>query len=642
MWRKIPDLKLLIGLTIIAAMIFAIACNSGDEPAASDAPQQSESPTETPTSQAASPSSGISTNALPRSSSTPALTTSAPTRVAAPLATSKRTDADAPSGHLIIAVQSVGTPNGLPRFCTAGCAEIIYLSGATDVLFNSKATPESTATFEPMLALDFSLDSSLEFGTFNLRKGVMFHDGWGEMTADDVAFSFNDANSVTNSDSIHGQARDFAPLIRSLEALDTYTVQLNFVNFDSRGILHRFSKFWQTAGIVSEKVFKETGVDGMQDIYVGVGPFVIDQWNRNDGIFMHANPDYYGTDLGLGPFVQNVTWIEVPSSPSRRAMLESGEVQIASVSHKDILELTDQGFKAQKKGLLNTIDSISFTGNYWEKFSPLSGAELQRDRNTSKPWVGDPFEGGGDFDNDTASMTTSRLVRNALAWAINRDELVQQLLSGVGSVNYQPYLSIRHPNHKAEWNWGTDIDKAKSMFAEAGYESGFEMELWVGTNDLESEIGGSVGAGWQEHLGVKGNLIRTSYSSYRPGLATRSTDIPFIGCGEETKSNFPYDWAHGFLMSSISAGEYGVGMEIPWASETYVEMLNEIDKDSREAFASAFYQNNADNALCVGIFERPIWPIFAPDTMVNGDWDMRPMADDTLSTINNIRSIKLK
>jgi len=71
-------------------------------------------------------------------------------------------------------------------------------------------------------------------------------------------------------------------------------------------------------------------------------------------------------------------------------------------------------------------------------------------------------------------------------------------------------------------------------------------------------------------------------------------------------------------------------------------MVNEIDKDSREALASAFYQNNADDALCVGIFERPLWPIFAPDAMVDGDWDMRPMANDTLSTINNIRSIKLK
>ena len=52
------------------------------------------------------------------------------------------------------------------------------------------------------------------------RSNVEFHHGWGPMTAADVAFSYNDANSVTNPESIHGQAGDFAPLIQSMEAID--------------------------------------------------------------------------------------------------------------------------------------------------------------------------------------------------------------------------------------------------------------------------------------------------------------------------------------------------------------------------------------------------------------------------------------
>ena len=76
------------------------------------------------------------------------------------------------SGTLIIAVASVNAPNGLPRYCTAGCSETIYLSGITETLFNSKANPDGTVSTEPMLALDFTLDPSLEFGAFNLRRGV--------------------------------------------------------------------------------------------------------------------------------------------------------------------------------------------------------------------------------------------------------------------------------------------------------------------------------------------------------------------------------------------------------------------------------------------------------------------------------------
>ena len=142
--------------------------------------------------------------------------------------------ADAPKGALTIAVGSVDSPNGLPRFCTAGCAETIYISGIAEVLFNSIATPDGQATTEPLLALDFTLDPSLEFGDFSLREGVQFHGDWGEMTAADVAFSFNDANSVTNPESIHGQAGDFAPLIQSMEDVDKYTIRLNYRNYDSR------------------------------------------------------------------------------------------------------------------------------------------------------------------------------------------------------------------------------------------------------------------------------------------------------------------------------------------------------------------------------------------------------------------------
>ena len=145
---------------------------------------------------------------------------------------------------MVIAVAGVNSLNGLPRFCTAGCSETIYHAGITEVLFNSVALPDGTAGTEPLLALDFTLDPSLEFGDFTLREGVQFHGDWGEMTADDVAFSFNDANSVPNPESIHGQAGDFAPLLQSMEVVDTYKIRLNYRNYDSRGMLHRFSMFW--------------------------------------------------------------------------------------------------------------------------------------------------------------------------------------------------------------------------------------------------------------------------------------------------------------------------------------------------------------------------------------------------------------
>ena len=631
MWPTSLDKRLFIGIVISMVLVIALACSSADD-AAPAAQQQPAAPA------AAAPAAPAPSAPAPQAPVAVAQPTAAPQAPAPVVSVGQQL-----SGTLSIAVTNINEPNGLPRFCTAGCAETIYMSGIAEVLFNSKANPDGTNTIEPMLALDFSLDPSLEFGIFTLRQGVQFQHGWGEMTAADVAFSYNDANSVTNPESIHGQAGDFAPLIASIEALDDYTVKLNYRNYDSRGVLHRFSRFWQTAAIVSKKVFDELGVDGMQDVYIGTGAFQTGKWVDDDVIDLEAFPDYYGTALGQGPFVERVRWLQVPEGASRRAMLETGEIQIGQIATKDFPALIQLGFEAQKKGAFNTIRDISFTGNYWESHSGLTGEALDRDRDTSKAWVGNPFENGSEFDPDTPSMISARLVRNAFAWAIEREELVENLLGGIGFVNHQAYLSSSNPNFRTEWEWGTDFAKAKDLLVEAGYSSGFEMDMWVGTSELSGEVGEAIGAGWQQNLGIKVNLIKTAYSTYRPGLVSRTTNTPGINiCGDENKSNFPYDWAHGFVVSSYSAGGYGVGQEIPYATEIYSTMAGEPDLAKRETLAATFYEQNRFWANCVGTFEEPIWPIFDPDAFVGGDWDMRPMANGNLGTINNIRTVKLK
>jgi hypothetical protein len=72
--------------------------------------------------------------------------------------------------------------------------------------------------------------------------------------------------------------------------------------------------------------------------------------------------------------------------------------------------------------------------------------------------------------------------------------------------------------------------------------------------------GEAIAATWLAELNVRANLIKARYATYRPGLVARTTSTPaFSTCGDENKSNSPYDWAHGFVVSSMSAGGYGVG-----------------------------------------------------------------------------------
>ena len=513
--------KLLFGAVAATALVGAIACG-GAAPAAPAPAQAPQAPAAPAAPQAAAPAPAAPAAQATTPPAAPAAQTSAP----APAAPSGGDMMMAePEGKLLIAVTRIGAPNGLPRFCSAsagGCAEIIYMSGMTETLFNSALDDKGSPTIEPMLATEFTLDPSLEFGDFTLRQGVQFHNGMGEMTSEDVAFSYNDANSVTNPESVHGQAGDFAPLIASMDPVDTYTVRLQYRNYDSRGVLHRFSRFWQTAGIVSKKVFDEKGVEGMQDDYTGVGAFRVDEWTQQKTFKLSAFADYYAAGEGnIGPHVAEIEWRDIPAGESRRAALEAGEAQIAQVALADIPGLIADGYEAQRGGKFNSMFNISMAaGNYWEEFGALTGDPLERDRDGAGtaefPHIGDPFEDGA-YSEDTASMQSARLVRNGLAWAIERESLLENTIAGLGVVNHQPYLSINNPSYQDDWNWGTDFAKAKELLTEAGYPDGFETDMWIGTGELNSDVGEAVGAGWQDNLNVKVNLIKTEYGTFRPG-----------------------------------------------------------------------------------------------------------------------------
>ena len=553
-----------------------------------------------------------------------------------------------PSGRLTIAVDGVGVPEGLPRFCTdalGGCSEIVYLSGMTETLFNTALDDSGLPATEPMLATEFKLDPSLEYGDFRLREGVLFHNGMGEMTSEDVAFTYNDANSVTNPESVHGQAGDFASVIASMDPIDPYTVRLQYRNYDSRGVLHRFSRFWQTAGIVSSRVFAEKGVDGMRSDFTGVGAFRVDEWVQQKHIRLSAFADYYARGEGnIGPYVQHVEWRDIPAGESRRAALQIGEVQIAQIDLADLTRLTDESFVAQRGGGNSTMFNISMGGgNYWEEFGALTGEQLERNRDGAGtaefPHIGNPFQNGS-YDEHTPSMESARLVREALAWGINREKVLSTAVSALAVVNHQPYLSVNNPNYREEWSWGTDFDRGRLILRELGYRDGLEIDLWIGDKALNSRVGEAIGSDWRDQLNVNVNLVRTKYDSFRPALVARTNRTMFTGCGDENKGNFPYDWAHGFTMSSISVPGPGAAQEIPFAAESYLQMAGEPDKAKREQLAAAFFDNNRHWALCVGVFEYPNWPLYNPGLIAY--WDQRPSALSNLGSINNVRTIALR
>ncbi|MBC8281783.1 MAG: hypothetical protein H8E48_13440, partial [Chloroflexi bacterium] len=93
-----------------------------------------------------------------------------------------------PSGTLNVGQKELGPYFGSPK-----------LSGNPQIFLNSAAPITETLgmhAFEgdavlPMLAESWDISADGTTWTYHIRKGVQFHKGYGEMTAEDVQFSFN-------------------------------------------------------------------------------------------------------------------------------------------------------------------------------------------------------------------------------------------------------------------------------------------------------------------------------------------------------------------------------------------------------------------------------------------------------------------
>ncbi|GBD10778.1 Heme-binding protein A [bacterium HR23] len=601
MQRPRRSLILFGGVCLGVLLVLAVGCR----PAAQPTPTPTPAPAPTPVVRA-----------------TPTPTPIPPTPTPPPVIT--------PTGTLTVAVATVNVPSGTPRFCTAGCAENVYQVSAFETLFRPASGDFAGEKPEvPILAESWTMDTSMppKWLDFKLRQGIPFHKGYGEMTAEDVAFSFNDANSRTTPESIHGQAGDFYPLIKKMEPLDKYTVRLWYETFDSRGLRHRFSLFWQTAGVTSKKVFDELGPEKMRTVFIGTGPFMITEYTQNKGIFLEAVDKHWRQTARF----KTVRILEVPEAATRRAMALTGEADIVEPALKDVPDLLKAGLKGVDTGNYQQ-EIIFFTGNYWEKKHVITGQPLERKLDLTKPWV------SPNPDDDPARAERARKVRWALALDIDREGLNKAILQGLGRPTHIGYVSIAHKEFQEKWKVPYDPARAKQLLQEAGgWPAGVNMEMHCWTPAVWGELCEAIASVWLTDLGIKTDIEKVAYTVYRPGLVQRTTSKPIIFPGDDGKSGFPYRWAKGFTNCSISAGGFGVGMEIPKMCELYLKTAAEIDPIKQKQYVDEFHDYSYHWMLMPGTIEYPQIMIYNPKRIAS--WDLLPNTNANLGGLSNLESV---
>jgi peptide/nickel transport system substrate-binding protein len=133
---------------------------------------------------------------------TTAPTTIKPSTTTAPTTTAPTTAGKAkPEGELVAAVFDLSNESFLPWTSSFSAYDVLLL--VNDVLIYYE---ETTGKFLPGLAERWEVSADALTTTFYLRKGIQWHDGWGEVTAADVKYNF-EKNAGPNSTGAATQAR---------------------------------------------------------------------------------------------------------------------------------------------------------------------------------------------------------------------------------------------------------------------------------------------------------------------------------------------------------------------------------------------------------------------------------------------------
>ncbi len=150
----------------------------------------------------------------------------------------------------------------------------------------------TTAEVEPDLAESWTLSPEGTIWTLKLRKGVQFHKGYGELTAEDVKFSFERQINKTPG-TRYGVNLD---VIKSIEVVNPYTLQIALKSFDPIFLLRMVG--YQQGYIISKKAAEKLG-DQFKWSPVGTGPFYFERHSPREKIVLKAFDKFYTKLIGL-------------------------------------------------------------------------------------------------------------------------------------------------------------------------------------------------------------------------------------------------------------------------------------------------------------------------------------------------------
>lgn len=287
-----------------------------------------------------------------------------------------------------------------------------------------------------------------------------------DITADDVIYSFTDAGA--------NDFKRYLVKMDSIEKVDDYTLKIKMKD----GKIDAFDMLLSRVYVIDEDSFK-ADPDAMTNDPVGTGPYDLTDYVAGSKVTLTAREDYWQTDESklVQNQLQNVKTIEfniIPEAAQQSIALETGVVDIVN-------GMSANGAKRFEGNSDFTIESV--LGNNVKTIM---------------------------FNCNEASPCSDVKVRQAICYAIDNESAMQGVLDGAGEAAFC-FGNETSTDVPEEWNDGSyypqDLDKAKELLKEAGYEDGLTLKLLTFVGEQETDIANIVYA-FLDKIGIKVEILQ--------------------------------------------------------------------------------------------------------------------------------------
>lgn len=313
-------------------------------------------------------------------------------------------------------------------------------------VFNTLVSPKNGTTnllideLQGELAEKWEMAPDARSFTFHLRKGVQWHRGYGEVTADDVAFTIQRMQNPKTGSAYGANFRE----IEGVEIADPYTVTIRLKS--PNPFYYVFAMMPRFGGYVQPRKAVEELGDKFRHNPVGTGPFVWHGYEPKQKVILRANDKHWDGK----PKIDQLEVMYLPETASRTLAFVKGDV--------DMIEgATVPGWRAS---VARQHPSIVFDsgrpGSIWAFHLNM----------TRKP-----------LDD----LRVRKAIAHAIdqrAWTAAFGDFVSPTY-GIAPYGYYGSMGPEDVPKDPDWPFVYSPDKSRKLLAEAGLPNGFTMDMFV-------------------------------------------------------------------------------------------------------------------------------------------------------------------